>query len=62
MNQRDSGLPKNIMTAGEPALQNVKWIRGGTWLRPTIYTPCFHNPCPRGRFTFYIIATCSFTV
>lgn len=25
-------------------------------------TPCLHNPCPKGKLTIYIRATCKFTV
>lgn len=27
-----------------------------------MYTPCFHNPCPKGKFTFCIESTCSYTL
>lgn len=40
---------------------SARWIYCGHGKLITIWTPCYHNPCPKGLFTFYFSSTCSFT-
>lgn len=42
-------------------LAKARWIYWPGY-SVTFNTPCFHNPCPKGQFTFYFQTTCSFTI
>lgn len=44
------------------ALRSTSWIKGGNGRKSVMYTPCFHNPCPKGKFTFCIESACSYTL